>query len=141
MTTISECVETLSTEQFPYLVTGWPRKERYREVRAEIECQDCGHNSVDRFSMRGEPEPSDFQDWCDECGSHNVEGKIIDDEELEDKIDEFSRSNCDCCGTDLAGARYAVTGLPANPSENHDYIPYEVCAECYFYIATGEELE
>lgn len=34
-----------------------------------------------------------------------------------------------------------MTRLPANPSQNPDYITYVVCTDCYYFIATEEELK
>lgn len=141
MSHISDCVDALSNDSYPQLVPGWPRFEHEREVTAEMDCQSCGHHFTDINRMKGEPEPSDFDSWCPECGSTNVVGRIQDEEELDDRIAEFSWSSCDCCGTNLGGSRYAVTGLPADPSSDSSYVPYETCEECYYLIATGEELE
>ena len=141
MSHISDCVAALATDKFPNVVPGWPRAEHDREVRAEITCLDCGCVDHQTRTMKGTPEPPDFDDWCENCGSCHVKGRIFDDAELDDQVNEFGTWACDCCGSGLAGARFAVTGLPENPAENEDYITYEVCIDCYYFIVNGEELE
>lgn len=142
MSYISDCVDALSTESYPHLVPGWPREEHYRTVVATITCHDCGFIDTDTSTGKGEFTDDDFcVTDCGECGSEHVSLHFEDKEEFDDCVDEFSRSTCDCCGTSLGGSRYAVTGLPADPSTDSSYVPYETCESCYYFIVTEEELE
>jgi len=128
MSHISDCVDALSTNDYPLITTGWPddeygiHHEAYREW-----VENIASNLDDETDM---PPVMSYQEW-----------KVKQRERTEDRIAEFSRSTCDCCGTTLGGSRYAVTGLPSNPSTDSSYIPYEVCEDCYYMIATGSELE
>lgn len=54
--------------------------------------------------------------------------------------DEFSKAQCDSCGTTLAGARYPAVAH-VNDDRNADPIAMSVCFDCVFYHAYGEEPE
>lgn len=141
----ADYVAALATEKFPHLVPGWPRENFRRQAEAKWECQSCWHVWFETAWVTGKVSEDDFEDnYCPACDAEGDEVsivEIVDDENPGDQLDEFSNTTCDCCGTGLAGARYAVTGLPPDPSTNPDYILYAVCEDCFFYIVNGEELE
>lgn len=62
------------------------------------------------------------------------------DKQREEHDDDlgFARNDCECCGTSMAGQRYAATALPPNPVENKDYIALEICQNCLLYVANGD---
>lgn len=73
----------------------------------QLECRDCGYiHSRDHFiPFETEYEGEISKEYqCPEC--HSIETR-----QRESGHDEFSRSDCDCCGTDLAGDRYRMAQL------------------------------
>tara|TARA_S200002703_G_scaffold41068_2_gene35727 strand:+ start:212 stop:448 length:237 start_codon:yes stop_codon:yes gene_type:complete len=74
---------------------------------------------------------SDFTDAI----QHNLPGLHV---APGDESTEFSFSECDSCGTRLGGARHAATAyVPATS----DVLELEVCTDCLFFHANGEEPE
>jgi hypothetical protein len=67
------------------------------------------------------------------------EEEIRDAQENDELPDEggISRHPCECCGSGLAGTRYAAHGFDAHDELNH----LEVCVDCLCYIANGDEPE
>ena len=118
-----DTIERNTPEGFPHLACGWPDEEHgitwdsyICDLIKKLECWD-----------EGEPKPHLplFEEW--------VEGRR---EEDRDDLG-FSWNDCDLCGG-LAGDRHAVTALPDNPAENHDYVALSVCNSCLMYIANGD---
>lgn len=50
MSHVTGCVDKLSQGEFGNLVPGWPRKERYREVRADTEAMTYAQQKFDERS-------------------------------------------------------------------------------------------
>lgn len=134
--TYMDRVKSNTPEGFPNLVAGWPREEFYRTVEGHLRCKDCGHEEVEHLSGTGFFVEDDFNTECVKCGSTNTHLQIVDDQEMSDELG-FSWSTCDLCGA-LPGERCAVTALPENPRENHDYVPLRVCGDCLCYVANGD---
>ena len=68
-----------------------------------LECSDCGSKFPTRQASTVEDEWGDSVLQC-ECGSTDVNP-------ISDGVDEFSRYECDCCGSDLAGERMRFAQL------------------------------
>lgn len=75
------------------------------------ECRECGHTAAesDFELVKTNPDPDDpsYEEQereCPECHSY-------DTRERDSGEDEFSRSECDCCGSALAGARYRMAQI------------------------------
>lgn len=47
----------------------------------------------------------------------------------------FSTNSCECCGSNLAGERYHVTGY--HPESKEIYC-YDICVDCYYYAEYGQ---
>ena len=86
----------------PGLVPDWREETEY-------ECLDCGNIDTDD-GYRTAPDKDDPEESVRQChcGSQDVR-------EREHGEEEFSRCDCDCCGTDLGGGRhrFAVLGRAA----------------------------
>ena len=70
---------------------------------------------------------------CEQCQS---DYGMTEQELLETPPDDeggFSMHDCESCGSDLAGDRYAVHGCDANG----DLIHLDVCCDCLFYLANN----
>jgi len=70
------------------------------------ECRDCGFKAdfLD-FKLVGD-DPDYMYRVCPECDSDDVRAAMFDNGE-----EEFSRRDCDCCGTHLAGSRFRFAQL------------------------------
>lgn len=86
----------------PGLVPDWREETEY-------ECLDCGNIDTDD-GYRTAPDKDDPEESVRQChcGSQDVRDREHGEE-------EFSRCDCDCCGTDLGGGRhrFAVLGRKA----------------------------
>jgi hypothetical protein len=75
---------------------------------------------------------------CEQCRSDYgmTEQEIAEAQANGDLNDEggFSMHDCESCGSDLAGDRYAVHGIDAN----RDLVHLDVCCDCLFYLANGD---
>ena len=77
---------------------------------------------------------------CDTCLSENGYDEdqrfaFAQDIESGDCPDEggFSHHDCECCGSSLAGDRYAAHG---HDSDN-EIVHYDICVDCLMYLANG----
>lgn len=120
-----DTVDRNTPEGFPYLAPGWPYAEH-----------GITHSAyIGRAIMRLEglddgadiPQFQTFENWRRD--------QLDKGEELDNL--GFSWKACDLCGG-LAGDHYAVTALPKNPAETHDYVALSVCGDCLGYIANGD---
>jgi hypothetical protein len=50
----------------------------------------------------------------------------------------FSRSPCDSCGSHLGGHRYAAHSFDGEPTWEN-LIHWDICVDCLFFFANGEE--
>ena len=75
---------------------------------------------------------------CEQCQSDYgmAEAEISAGCESGELCDEggYSMQDCESCGTDLAGDRYAAHGI----GENGDLIHLDICCDCLLYLANGE---
>lgn len=123
------------------IVTGWPDEEfGISEDAYEDYLLDQYSEYLDEcVDEATEPEPFDtwkckllpFDEWRD--AKLEEQGENPGDE-------EFSRSECDCCGSPLAGSRHAATILHMNKEQDGavPYTPLSVCQDCLMYIANGD---
>ena len=119
-----DTIERNTPKGLPQLACGWPDEEHGITWDGYIE-----HLITMLEGMNeGDPLPTlTFQAW-----------KNMRREEDEDRdLLGFCWEECDLCGA-LAGNRYAVTALPDNPAENHDYVALSVCKDCLYYTASGD---
>ncbi len=120
-----DTIERNTPTNYPNLSCGWPddmhgiSHEFYRdEALGAVEGTEDGADI---------PQFPTFENW-----------KQDRRDEAPDRDDlGFSWDDCDLCGG-LAGDRHAVTALPDNPAENHDYVALSVCNSCLMYIANGD---
>jgi len=74
----------------------------------QMECRECGHISEEGdFLTVVENEGTDDEESfrsCPACHSYDTEPR-------DSGTEEFSRRECDCCGTDLAGSRMRFAQL------------------------------
>lgn len=84
--------------------------------------------------LDGLDEGEDIPDFSAPCYAEWREAE----REKVSEVDEFGQYACDCCGTGLAGARYKMTALPPDPSEDKRYAALEVCTDCFMYLVNGD---
>ena len=74
---------------------------------------------------------------CEQCQSDfgMSEREIAEAQANEGLTDEggYSLQDCDSCGSDLAGDRYAAHGIDANGDSVH----LDICCDCLLYLANG----
>ena len=117
-----------------HLVMGWPREYHYRTVVGRWSCPRCRDGWTEELSSEGTFEDDDFTDnLCPTCGHEGVL-TIEDEDECSDELG-FSAMACECCGSPLAGDRFAVTLHHSDPDLS---MPYRVCQDCLMYIANGD---
>jgi hypothetical protein len=81
-----------------------------------------------------------YRNYRDEEGDGNeirtAEEQFAEDIENGEVDDEggFSSSQCDSCGSTMAGDRYAAHGVGTNGKILH----LDVCADCLVYLANGD---
>ena len=51
-----------------------------------------------------------------------------------DKVDDFSKAACECCGRPLAGERYKAE---ATEKETGDRVLLSVCVDCVYFLEYG----
>lgn len=71
------------------------------EYQAQMECRECGHIDDEKHFVPRvvvEDGEEEFFRECPKCNSYDTEFR-------DSGRDEFSRRECDCCGSDLAGSR------------------------------------
>lgn len=120
-----DTIERNTPTNYPSLVCGWPDEEHgithstyiYRAT-LQIEDLDDGADI---------PQFPTFENW---------KKTQRDEDEDRDELG-FSTLRCELCGS-APGDRHAVTALPDNPAENHDYVALSVCNSCLMYIANGD---
>ena len=120
-----DTIERNTSEHYPHLVCGWPDEEHGITHNAYVEAAMVELEDLED-GEDVKPWPS-FEQW-------KTERRSVD--EYRDELG-FSWDDCDLCGG-LAGDRHAVTALPDNPAENHDYVALSVCNSCIVYIANGD---
>jgi len=120
-----DTIERNTSERFPHLVCGWPDEEHGITHNAYVEAAMVELEDLED-GEDVQPWPS-FEQW-------KTERRSVD--EYRDELG-FSWDDCDLCGG-LAGDRHAVTALPDNPAENHDYVALSVCGDCLYFIANGD---
>lgn len=120
-----DTIERNTSEHYPHLVCGWPDEEHGITHNAYVEAAMVELEDLED-GEDVQPWPS-FEQW-------KTERRSVD--EYRDELG-FSWDDCDLCGG-LAGDRHAVTALPDNPAENHDYVALSVCNSCIVYIANGD---
>ena len=120
-----DTIERNTSEHYPHLVCGWPDEEHGITHNAYVEAAMVELEDLED-GEDVKPWPS-FEQW--KTGRRSVDEYRV---EL-----GFSWGDCDLCGG-LAGDRHAVTALPDNPAENHDYVALSVCNSCIVYIANGD---
>ena len=106
-------IATNTPKGYPQLVCGWPDEEHGITWGRYIE------------HLQGLLDDLDEGVW-----------RQRDENEDRDNLG-FSHIECDLCGA-LPGDRHAVTALPENPADNHDYHALSACGDCMYYIATGD---
>ena len=120
-----DTIERNTPTNCPHLSCGWPDEEH-----------GITHNAYVEAAIRELEDPEDgddvkpwpsFEQW-------KVERRSVD--EYRDDLG-FSTIRCELCGS-APGDRHAVTALPDNPAENHDYVALSVCNSCLMYIANGD---
>lgn len=120
-----DTIERNTPTNCPHLSCGWPDEEH------DITWDNYINELICRLEHWGEGEPEPylppFEAWKD---------MRRDEDQDRDNLG-FSWNDCDLCGG-LAGDRHAVTALPNNPAENHDYVALSVCNSCLMYIANGD---
>ncbi len=126
-------------------------KQQYTEFQANIKRNLRGLNFVSTGACPGccgcglEPRPCpdcDGQGTIEESGELSgcnrcaAEGTIkATEHEIESAgHDEFSRSECEACGSTLGGARYAAHGR----NEASEIIHFDVCADCLYFLNYGQ---
>ena len=120
-----DMIERNTSERFPHLVCGWPDEEHgithSAYVLAFIEEMEDLDDGADI------PQFPTFDNW-----------KKVQRDEDEDRDNlGFSSLRCDLCGS-AAGDRHAVTALPDNPAENHDYEALSGCGDCLCLVANAD---
>ena len=83
---------------------------------------------------------------CPECRAahdYDSEQAFADAYESGELCDEggFSWSPCDACGSHLGGNRYAAHGFLDSDPDRGKLIHLEICQDCLFYLANGDEPE
>ena len=120
-----DTIERNTSEHYPHLVCGWPDEEHGITHNAYVEAAMVELEDLED-GEDVQPWPS-FEQW-------KTERRSVD--EYRDELG-FSWDDCDLCGG-LAGDRHAVTALPDNPAENHDYVALSVCGDCLCFVANGD---
>lgn len=120
-----DTIERNTPEGFTHLACGWPDEEHgitWDNYINELICR------LERWG-EGEPEPylPPFEAWKD---------MRRDEDQDRDNLG-FSWNDCELCGS-APGDRHAVTALPDNPAENHDYVALSVCGDCLCFVANGD---
>ena len=120
-----DTIERNTPEGFTHLACGWPDEEHgithSAYVLAFIEEMEDLNDGADI------PQFPTFENW-------KRDRRSVD--EYRDDLG-FSHMKCDLCGS-APGDRHAVTALPDNPAENHDYVALSVCKDCLYYTASGD---
>ena len=82
---------------------------------------------------------------CGDCRDHHGfccehSARVAYDSGYFYEDDNFSWDSCDLCGSSLGGNRYpAHFFVDDNPQK--EIVHIEVCCDCYFYLASGDEPE
>lgn len=87
-------------DALPGLVPDWDTDEEWWE------CSDCGHRTT-LANAPTEPDPDGdggYNHVCPKCRSHDLSRRDCG-------YEEFSRRDCDCCGSELAGSRHRFAQL------------------------------
>lgn len=120
-----DTIERNSPTNYPNLVYGWPDEEHGITHGAyvlafidEMEELDDGADI---------PQFPTFENW-------KRDRRSVD--KYRDNLG-FSHIRCELCGA-APGDRHAVTALPDNPAENHDYVALSVCGDCLQWVANDE---
>ena len=118
-----DTIERNTPEGFTHLACGWPDEDQGITWDSYI----C--DLIEKLECWGEGESKPYLPLFDEW----KEGR------REEDLDTlgFYWENCPLCGS-APGDRHAVTALPDNPAENHDYVALSVCGDCLYYIANGD---
>lgn len=120
-----DTIERNTSERFPHLVCGWPDEEHGITHNAYVEAAMVELEDLED-GEDVQPWPS-FEQW-------KAERRSVD--EYRDELG-FSHMKCELCGS-FPGDRYAVTAMPTNPAENHDYVALSVCGDCLQWVANDE---
>jgi len=80
---------------------------------------------------------------CPGCAECAVEGAEEETEEWYGLAGEpyFSWSPCECCGSHLGGDRHPAHGLIKGGKLDGKLVHMDVCTDCLFYLANGDEPE
>ena len=100
-------------------------------------CHECGLDGKRCDCCKGYGTDDDGKD-CQKC---NGEGTVPCDESDVEKHshDEFSVSQCDCCGSRLAGSRYPAHGIIQDGPQKGEALHLDICEDCVFFLAYGDE--
>ncbi len=120
-----DTIERNTPEGYPNLTCGWPDEEHGITHSVYIDRAIMALEDLDDGTDI--PQFSTFENW-----KRDRRDELPDRDYL-----GFSHLTCDLCGA-LAGDRYAVTALPENPAENHDYVALSICGDCLYFIANGD---
>lgn len=120
-----DTIERNTPANYPHLACGWPDEEHGITHSAYVEAAIRELEELD--------DGADIKPWPP------FEQWLVEMREIDSGRDDlgFSWNDCDLCGG-LAGDRHAVTALPDNPAENHDYVALSVCGDCLCFIANGD---
>jgi hypothetical protein len=84
---------------------------------------------------------------CPTCFEHAEDADNPSEEEYDLASEShFSWSRCDSCGSTLGGDRHPAHGIIADSEEqarqdDHTIEHFEVCSDCLFFHANGDEPE
>lgn len=123
---------------FTEAVERWLKGLEHVSTGACPGCRECGlEESVPCPECNGD---GDFE--CPGCGGDGVVEIESDDTRLIELAGEphFSWSSCDSCGSHLGGDRHPAHGVAKN-GEQETIVHLDVCTDCLFYIANGDEPE
>jgi hypothetical protein len=68
---------------------------------------------------------------CEECG-----------EDPDVQSDEFSREDCEACGSRLAGEQHYAHATALGPAQNEgEFLHFSICTDCLYFVAYGDEPE
>ena len=107
---------------YPHLSCGWP------DAEYALSWSDYIDNCIALIDEL--PEGADV-------GTFLTYREWVIDRRPDDGDLGFCRDDCELCGA-LPGNRHAVTALPSNPRDNHDYVALMACSDCLQYIANAE---
>ena len=84
---------------------------------------------------------------CKDCDSFGLPEDATDEQCQEAEEPSFSRSPCEACGSTLGGDRHPAhgtrrrTNLFTNLTDHGEIVHLDICTDCLFYIANGDEPE